>query len=821
MPSRSMDRRIAVCLSLPRAAAVLGALACPGMARADPPLRVADIEPARPSARQALVRGPVQPAVPEATDGSWPVRFMLAPDDASGATSVRIAGTFTAWQGGAIAMRRGADGGFDATVSVPPGEHRYKFIVDGTRWIADPANPVRADDGNGGSNSVLLVGPRAALDPGAAALGDGRIEGAALVHRAGSAADRWPAPGGWKLRLRSLRGDVDSASVARADGDAAAALGLRKVGLDGPFDVWEGFLPAAGTAAIPYTFILKDGPVTQRDPRTYSLDPSTSGFRTPQWAKDAVWYQVMVDRFRNGDPANDPPGTIPWKHDWYRPAGREGADGQTFYKHFVFSRFAGGDLAGLRAKLPYLRSLGVDALYLMPVFQASTPHKYNTTSYVHVDEHFGTKGDYAHAAAAEDILDPASWTFTQTDRAFIAFIREAKSMGFRVIIDGVFNHVGTGHPAFQDAKRNGKASRFADWFDITGWDPFAYESWWGFSELPVFRKDPKHGIASDAARRHLMAITRRWMDPDGDGDPSDGVDGWRLDVPNEVPLPFWHEWCRYVRSINPDAYVVGEIWERADQWLDGRAFDAVMNYEFAKPAVNWVIDRANRISASEFDRRLAELRLAYPAECTYAMMNLLGSHDTDRIASMALNPDRPYNQQNREQDGARYDASRPGDAERAKQRLLALLQMTYVGAPMIYYGDEVGMWGSNDPNNRKPMVWPDLGPFDDPQESVDESLLAHYREVIALRRAHPALRTGDFRTVLTDDAQDVWVFVRSGGGEEVLVALNASTRPATVALPGLGSGWRDVHGTPGIADDGLARATVPALGGRVWQRKAP
>jgi glycosidase len=150
---------------------------------------------------------------------------------------------------------------------------------------------------------------------------------------------------------------------------------------------------------------------------------------------------------------------------------------------------------------------------------------------------------------------------------------------------------------------------------------------------------------------------------------------------------------------------------------------------------------------------------------------------------------------------------------------MALVQMTYVGAPMIYFGDEVGMWGSNDPNNRKPMVWKDLSPYQDPQESVDVALLDYYRTVIALRTAHPALRTGTFRTVRTDDAQDVWAFIRAGHGEELLVALNASDRPATVSFADLGDGWEDVFGTPGFADNGMVSATIPAVGGRVWHRR--
>ena len=159
--------------------------------------------------------------------------------------------------------------------------------------------------------------------------------------------------------------------------------------------------------------------------------------------------------------------------------------------------------------------------------------------------------------------------------------------------------MGTAHPAFVDVRANGRESRYADWFDITSWEPFAYEGWAGFGELPAFRKDQTHGLASETARRHIYDITRRWMDPDGDGDPSDGIDGWRLDVPNDVPMAFWYDWCDFVRSINPDAYITGEIWSRADEWLDGRSFDAVMNYQFAEPALAWIGNKDKRIPPSE------------------------------------------------------------------------------------------------------------------------------------------------------------------------------------------------------------------------------
>ncbi|MFO0961937.1 MAG: alpha-amylase family glycosyl hydrolase [Phycisphaerales bacterium] len=826
---RPLPTRVASLAAASLAAGLLAAAAPPTVPPAAPASAPAapatDFPPRAPVARasgaQKQAKLPPSVRAERGADGRWTATFTLSAKDAGRAAKAQVAGDFTAWKAQAVAMQRRPDGSFVGTAKLADGTRLYKFILDDDRWIADPGNPDGEDDGHGGRNSILRLGTEASLDPSAARAGDGAIEGAALRHDPANARDHERMADAWLVRYRTLAGDVQSVQLCWKVPSATGAIPMRTLGRQGPFDVWEASLPVQGGAVVAYTFLVKDGSNTVRDPKVYSLDPAAKeGFRTPDWAKNAVWYQVMVDRFRNGRADNDPQRTFPWTHDWYQPAGDEGKDGQTFYKHFVFDRFGGGDLAGLRAKLPYLKELGVNALYLMPIFQATTPHKYNTTSYIHVDEHYGTRGDYAPAAAKEDLLRPETWTMTPSDQEFVDFLKEAKRMGFRVVVDGVFNHCGTGHPAFQDVKKNGQKSPYTDWFDIKSWEPFTYDAWWGFSELPVYKKDQEHGIASASLRRHIYDVTRRWMDPNGDGDPSDGIDGWRLDVPNEVPLAFWWEWRKFVKKINPDAYITGEIWDRAEPYLDGRAFDAVMNYEFAKPAIAWIGDREKKITASEFDRRLAALRLSYPAEAHYALMNLLDSHDTDRVASMLRNPDRAYNTLNREQEVTTYDASKPGPQERRRQMLLALLQMTYVGAPMIYYGDEVGMWGSSDPNNRKPMLWEDLGAPQNPQDVPDKELLAYYRAIIALRHAHPALRTGSFETVLVDDAQDTVVFLRRGGGEEVLVALNASGTPATLALPELGEGWTPVYGTPGIADDGLRKATVPAVGGMVWSRPA-
>ena len=318
------------------------------------------------------------------------------------------------------------------------------------------------------------------------------------------------------------------------------------------------------------------------------------------------------------------------------------------------------------------------------------------------------------------------------------------------------------------------------------------------------------------------------MDPNGDGDPSDGIDGWRLDVPNEIPEHFWVEWREVVKSVNPNAYTTGEIWDQAGLWLDGRHFDAVMNYPFARAVVSWIMDRDWKIKVSEFDRRLRELRLAYPLPATQVLQNLMDSHDTDRLVSMAINPDRAYDHANRAQDnGPDYNNAKPDELAYRKARLAALLQMTYVGAPMVYYGDEAGMWGADDPSCRKPMLWKDLEPYEDPDENfVMEDHLEFYRKVIHLRRAHPALRTGAFQTLLNDDGEDVWVFLRWDDDEQLIVALNASDqdREVSVSLPdGSPNQWKAIFGVDGemSATGGKMGLHVPALGGVVLHSPTP
>jgi glycosidase len=721
---------------------------------------------------------------------------------------VSLAGTFNNWSTSVHPMLdRQNTGEWTTEVILGGGEHQYKFVISdgsgGMQWREDPVNSDRVSDNHGGNNSLLRLGPLAQLVKSDGVVGDGKIFLEAIEHRPEQGfylgLDAFDAPEqGWlRLRLRALAHDIKTVGVrVRLDSDPPGKeirgeMILAHSDAKFAYFVLPKLVPIdidpVRNVAVLYQFILQDGETTLNWPeKPIEAGVRTNLFITPDWAKNAVWYQIMMDRFRNGDPNNDPPQTRPWRSDWFERSEHEKqfeAKGEGFYTYYVYGRRYGGDIAGVIEKIPYLKQLGVNALYFNPMFQAEAYHKYNATDYRHIDDDFGIPGSWEQVVKNEDLLDPKTWKWSETDLLFLDMVKRLRAEGFRVILDGVFNHTGTDFPAFVDARTKGPSSRFASWFNVTSWQPFQYEGWGGFGGLPAFRKT-RDGFAVAQVTQHIFDVTRRWMDPNGDGDPSDGIDGWRLDVPNEVPQPFWREWMKLVRSINPNAYVSGEIWERADDWLQGDLFDAVMNYPFARACVAFFFDQAKAIDAAEFDRRLTELRMAYPMQVTLVLQNLLDSHDTDRVASMAFNPDRIYDAENRVQDnGPNYKNTRPPDSCYHVARLAALMQMTYVGAPMIWYGNEVGMWGGDDPNNRKPMLWEDLEPYDNPADNfVMKDNLTYYRKIIALRQAHPALRTGEYQTLLAEPGSSVFAFRRWNEREELIVIFNRAAARETVAL---------------------------------------
>lgn len=521
----------------------------------------------------------------------------------------------------------------------------------------------------------------------------------------------------------------------------------------------------------------------------------------PEWAQGAVWYQIFPERFRNGNPNNDPikdrvlPDADvdwqvhPWASNWYKLQQWEAARGLGFYD-VVFDRRYGGDLLGVMERMRYLKELGIDAIYFNPVFEAPSLHKYDAETYHHIDNNFGYDRDGDRIAIESEYEDPGTWTWTQADEVFKRLLETAHEAGIKVIIDGVFNHCGTEFWAFKDVVKHQESSAYKDWFEITRWDDpatpdtneFDYKGWWGYKGLPEFKEDANGPVPP--VRQYFFNITRRWMDPNGDGDPSDGVDGWRLDVAEDVAPAFWEDWYQLVKSINPNAYVVGEIWHEAPEWIAEKRFDALMNYPLAEIMVDFFIDCKTRISVAEFDERLKKLRKAYPEATNHVMLNLIDSHDTDRVGSMIKNPDRRYNREASVRENPNYDPRKPNEDEIKIQKLIAIFQMTYVGAPMIYYGDEAGMWGGKDPDDRKPMLWPEFvyeketyktvrPQLDDKDPNVfNANLFRHYQKLIRIRHEHPALQRGSFITRLVDNKRKLYAFGRRYQSSEVVVVLN-------------------------------------------------
>lgn len=592
----------------------------------------------------------------------------------------------------------------------------------------------------------------------------------------------------------------------------------------------------------------------------------------PAWSQDAIWYQIFVERFRNGDPSNDPtPHDIegvtseptpngwkptPWSQDWYRQEPWAAATGKDFNGTVQFRRY-GGDLQGVIDRLDYLQGLGVTALFLNPVNDAPSLHKYDARNYHHIDRNFGPdpRGDEARMAA-EEPWDPTTWGWTAADSLFLALVREVHRRHMRIIMDYSWNHTGTTFWAWRDVLARQRASRFADWYEIERFDDpatpdtneFAYKGWAGVPWLPEWKKIGRpagqtHGAIEGnlvpGVRDLVFSVTRRWLDPNGDGDPSDGVDGFRLDVADVVPLGFWRDYRRHVRSINPEAYLVGEVWWESwpdkmfdpAPWLRGDVFDAVMNYRWYAPTRSFFAGAPPFLTPSRYAAKLDSLATGIGPSFQRAMMNLTASHDTPRFSTSVYNPGR-YKYRNTPREDPGYRIDRPDERTRRIEQLILVQQFTWVGAPHIWNGDEVGMWGADDPDERKPLVWADLRYNDETTDPLgrprrrdrvvpDTSLFRVYRDLIALRKQHLRLFVdGSLRWLLTDDAQGLLAYERVLGDQRAIVAFNNSGATHEVSLAADGR-YRVAFPAGGLVtvNDGTLRAQLPPRAARVWIRE--
>jgi glycosidase len=574
--------------------------------------------------------------------------------------------------------------------------------------------------------------------------------------------------------------------------------------------------------------------------RAQGVAPLRAG--PPTWAEDAVWYVVAPDRFRNGDPRNDPklsdlrgaaPYDVPrdwrvspWTADWYKLEPWEKATGKSFYEIAPMRRF-GGDLQGILERLDYLQGLGVTALLLNPIFEAPSAGRRDAAALHHVDNNLGPDPDGDRLIwATENPADPATWKWTAADRLFLRLVQECHRRQMKLVLDGVFDHVGATFWAFRDLRARGRSSRFADWFSVRAFDDpgtpadeLEYATAEGVREWPELRRDGD-GLAA-GPRDHLRAIVKRWGDPNGDGDASDGIDGWRVAAADRLPRGFLRELRRWVVGANPEGFVIGDVAASLAPSFKADEVDATTNEGWAKAVRGFFIDRQKAIGASDLDARLAAARGDLPLATSLAELIAVDGGRGPRVASQIVNPDRDESSPASPKDNPKYDVRAPRAEEARRLRLLAAFQFASLGAPVITFGTEAGAWGAADPDNEKPMPWKDLvfepeaaDPLGRPRKTdpvrFDEELARFYQGLGKVRAAQAPLRRGSIETVLADDTRRVFAIARVLEADRIVAAFNASEKEVTLDLPAPAAAVRDLLSERRWkARDAKVRVTLP------------
>lgn len=548
----------------------------------------------------------------------------------------------------------------------------------------------------------------------------------------------------------------------------------------------------------------------------------------PGWATEAIWYQIFVERFRNGDPGNDPDlistqgataepfpddwSVTKWGHNWYAQEDWAKNTGRGFYSTVQQRRY-GGDLQGVLDKLDYLVALGINAIFFNPLNDAPSSHKYDARYYHHIDVNFGPDPEKDRKIiASESPADPATWKMTTADTFFIHLVKEAHKRNLKVILDFSWNHTGKRFWAWQDIVKHQENSKCKDWYAIqnfddqhTSEDGLEYENsvfpeWKKVNQGPASPGLPFKGDLHPAVKSHIFEVTQRWMDPDKNGDFSDGIDGMRLAGADEVPMGFWQDFRKHVRRINPDFYLVGEVWweNRPDKlmdpkpWVEGDVFDAVMHYHWYKPTRGFFIGGADSLSKEEWQQTMNRIFSRYRSQTIRAMMNVASSHDTPRLATSLKNKNK-YKEKCKPPENPDYRTDYPLDDHWQLVKLFLLHQFTFAGSPHLFNGEELGMWGADDPDNRKPVWWRDY-PYEVETPSVysaynylvkprvRKDVLRQVKALTKLRKEHPALTTAAFE-FLDSGQERVVMYTRENSEETVLVILNVRNKATEISLP--------------------------------------
>ncbi len=542
------------------------------------------------------------------------------------------------------------------------------------------------------------------------------------------------------FRLRAARGDLSSCTLYYGDRACRqnpvifTAAPMAVTASDELYDYYEVIIDSP-YKRVCYYFELSDGKTTllfYADIFTNEHAEERSEYfqlpfnhrddiaDIPGWIKNAVVYNIFPDSFASGSESI------------------AGKAKSAPFKALTTHSLLGGTLRGVTESLPYLEELGINCIYLNPIFAAEEYHKYDLLDYYHIDPCFGTNED------------------------FKALVEACHARGMRVIIDGVFNHCGWRFFAFEDVVQNGENSRYRDWFygltfpvvrpdtgeEYPSYDCFAYE-----------RKMPKLNTANPEVVAYFCDVCRYWIR-------EYDIDGWRLDVANEVNFGFWRAFRSAAKDVKPDCVLIGEVWESALPWLRGDVFDSTMNYDLRKFSRDFFA--LSKLDAYQFNARVTAMRMRYNRNMLYGQLNLLDSHDVLRFLSAC------------KENEARFRAA-------------AVFQMTFIGVPSIFYGDETGIVGIKESEYRRPMRW----------DNTRGPLFDFYQKLIALRRGSPALREGNFKTLYAQTGGGLYAYERTAAGNTVTVFLNASDVTETVPSRLLPQGKDPVIAT-GLSNGQLA-----------------
>ncbi len=515
------------------------------------------------------------------------------------------------------------------------------------------------------------------------------------------------------IRLRAAKGDVDKSILIygdKYDWNKNKKIAMKLTCCDKDFDYYTAVIKPPNNR-LSYYFTLESGEEKyhytewgvfkklkeDEIPNHLFNFPYINNIdihRVPEWTKDAIFYLIFPERFNNGDSSINPKNVKAW-------GGKPKRD-----------NYFGGDLKGITEKLDYLNQLGVNAIYMTPIFKANTNHKYDTTDYMEIDPCFGDK----------DTLKK--------------LVKEAHKREIKVILDAVFNHCGYLFKPFQDVVEKGKNSKYYDWFYIRKWPlekkPPSYEAFAFEAHMP------KLNTENPELKEYILNVAKYWIE-------EAHIDGWRLDVANEIDHQFWRDFRKVVKAAKEDAFIIGEIWHDSLPWLMGDQFDSIMNYPVTNACIQYFA--YNNINHTEFKELINNIRMRYTKQVNEVVFNLLDSHDTSRFLTKC-----------------------GGDTK--KLMLASGFMLTLPGAPCIYYGTEIGMEGNDDPDCRKPMDWD--------EDNWDNDLFNFYKSLIALRKEHIALRRGSFKWIDIDS--DVISYIREFEDEKILILINNSDESKSVKL---------------------------------------